>query len=188
MTRFNAASQYLCTDPALGVIDRARADVVGHVRAVAARYRPFASCADRAGAADNLQLSDRLCDRSDYLRADLRPPRPQAGPAGGDLRLRPRQRAMRDDAIDRRADCGALRAGAWRGRRHRAGACRGARPLFRRACRARTIADGVDPGLRADRRAAHRRRPADRIRLACEFHPAGDCLDRVRHGDRAASP
>ena len=129
-----------------------------------------------------------FASRSDYLRADLRPPRPQAGPAGGDLRLRPRQRAMRDDAIDRRADCGALRAGAWRGRRHRAGACGGARPLFRRACRARTIADGIDPGLRADCCAAHRRRPADRIRLACEFHPAGDCLDRVGHGDRAASP
>ena len=130
----NAASRYLRTHAAAGVVDRARPDVVGHVRAVAARHRPFAARADRASAVDHLQLSGRLCDGADYLWSDLRPSRPQAGVAGRDRHLRPRQRAVRDDAIDRRADCGAFRPGAGRRRRHRAGACRGARPLFRRAC------------------------------------------------------
>ena len=61
-------------------------------------------------------------------------------------------------------------------RRHRAGAGDRARPLFRRARRARAVADGRHHGAGAGRRADDRRRAAKRVRLALAFRAA----DRVR--------
>ena len=75
--------------------------------------------------------------------------------------------------LDRDADRRALRAGARRLRRHRAGARDRARSLFRRARRPRIVADGRDHGAGAGGRAAARRRAADRFRLALGLRRAG---------------
>ena len=57
-----------------------------------------------------------------------------------------------------------------RGGLDRAGARHRARSVFRRAGGARTVADGLDQRLCADRRTDDRRRAADRVRLARELH------------------
>ncbi len=52
----DAASRHVCAHFAACVFDRARPDVDGHVRAVAARHRPRIARADRASAADYFEL------------------------------------------------------------------------------------------------------------------------------------
>ncbi len=119
-------------------------------------------------------LPDRLCRRPDRLRTDRGPLRTQARDPGRAGVVWRRKHRLRHDAIHRDAHRGTFRAGARRRRRDRAGAGRGARSVFRRARRPRTVADGIDPGVRADHSAGHRRRVADRVRLARELHLAGD--------------
>ena len=138
---------------------------------------------DRAGAADAFGLSDRLRGRTDRLRTGLRPARPQAGAAGRARRSIARRRlacALCD--LDRDADRRALRAGAGRLRRHRAGARHRARSLFRRARRPRIVGDGLGHGAGAGGRAADRRRVADRLRLALDLLSRWSASDSIGAG------
>ena len=176
LERPHAPPRHLRVDRPARAADRARAGRGRHVPAVVSRDRAAARRLARDGAAHALALHGVLRDRAGRLRPAVGSLRPHSGAARGARDLLRGLARLRARAHDRDAAGGARLPGARLVGRDRAGARDRARPLFRRARGARTVADGRHHGARAGRRADDRRRAADRVRLALAFRAA----DRVR--------